>query len=94
MVPLNFIGHDVFYLNALKNIDETSVYIDKPSTYTYSKKSIFNFIFKFKYLNHWNFYKNRDPEEFQLKQAVTRELEFQRLLVRRFWYKIPHSYSC
>ena len=51
-------------------MDETFVYIDKQN---------FIFIFKFKYLNHWNFYKNWDPKEFQPDKAAMREPEFQRL---------------
>ena len=34
----NFIDDDEFDANALNNMDETSVYVDKPSNYTYAKK--------------------------------------------------------
>jgi hypothetical protein len=34
----NFIDDDEFDPNALVNMDETSIYIDKPSNYTYAKK--------------------------------------------------------
>ena len=35
---LNFIDDDEFDPNGLINMDETSIYIDKPSNYTYAKK--------------------------------------------------------
>ena len=34
----NFIDDDEFDPNALINMDETSIYIDKPSNYSYAKK--------------------------------------------------------
>ena len=35
---LNFIDDDEFDLNALINMDETSIYLDKPSNYSFAKK--------------------------------------------------------
>jgi hypothetical protein len=39
---INFIDDDEFDPHALINMDETSVYIDKPSNYTYAKKVNFD----------------------------------------------------
>ena len=41
----NFIDDDEFDANALNNMDETSVYVDKPSNYTYAKKVNINQVY-------------------------------------------------
>ena len=38
----NFIDDDEFDPDALKNMVETSIYIDKPSNYSFAKKVFFN----------------------------------------------------
>jgi hypothetical protein len=42
---INFIDDDEFDANALINMDETSVYVDKPSNYTYAKKVNINQVY-------------------------------------------------